>query len=373
MKRILHVVGGMNRGGVETWLMHVLRNIDRDRLKMDFLVHTSRECAYDDEIRRLGSPIIACLEPSKPWQYSRRFRSALVQYGPYDVVHSHVHFYSGLHVAMAHWAGVPARISHSHNTHDGRPSSLDRIAYRAAMRCLIRRYATHLLCAAPASGQALFGQESRSDPRFQVLRYGIDLTPYSALPLDRRALRRELSLPETGCLIGHVGRFDPQKNHLFLVKVFSALVDQMPEAHLVLTGEGGLRDEINSLVQQLDLRKKVTFLGLRSDIPRIMGALDAFLFPSQWEGLPVAVTEAQAAGVPCIVSEGVPRDSDVGLGLLTYVSLRSGLPAWVDAVRNSLAAHRPAWNQRECALRAAGCDIRLAVPALEKIYVAAPR
>src|SRR6476469_2359041 len=93
--RILHVVGGMNRGGIETWLMHILRHIDRDRFQMDFLVNTTQTCAYDDEIRSLGSRIIPCLEPSKPWLYARNFQQILSEYGHYHIVHSHLYYFSG--------------------------------------------------------------------------------------------------------------------------------------------------------------------------------------------------------------------------------------------------------------------------------------
>src|SRR6476469_699947 len=113
--RILHVVGGMNRGGVETWLMHVLRNIDRDRFHMDFLVHTEQACSYDEEIRALGSRIIPCVgSNSKPWLYAQNFKHILHEYDTYEIIHSHVHHYSGHILRLAHKAGIPIRIAHSH-------------------------------------------------------------------------------------------------------------------------------------------------------------------------------------------------------------------------------------------------------------------
>jgi len=113
--RILNIVGGMNRGGAETWLMHVLRNIDRERYLMDFLVHTERICEYDHEIRQLGSRVIPCLHPSKPLKYAKNFKRILRDYGPYDVVHSHVHHFSGYALKLAHQEGVPVRIAHAQN------------------------------------------------------------------------------------------------------------------------------------------------------------------------------------------------------------------------------------------------------------------
>src|SRR6188474_985657 len=117
--RVLHVLGGMDRGGVETWLMHVLREWDRGRGQMDFLVHTTRQCAYDEEVRALGARIIPCLTPRRPWSYSKRLRRILRDFGPYDVVHSHVHHFSGMVLRAARTSGVPVRIAHSHNDTSG--------------------------------------------------------------------------------------------------------------------------------------------------------------------------------------------------------------------------------------------------------------
>lgn len=141
--RILHIVGGMNRGGVETWLMHVLRHIDRDRFQMDFLVHTTKPCDFDDEIRALGSQVIPCLHPSRPFVYARNLRRLLREHGPYDVVHSHVHHYSGWTLRIAHQAGVPVRVAHSHSDTFSvqAAAGLVRRGYLRLMRTLIHRHA----------------------------------------------------------------------------------------------------------------------------------------------------------------------------------------------------------------------------------------
>src|SRR5208337_2567617 len=138
--RVLHVVGGMNRAGTETWLMHLLRNIDREQYRMDFLVHTAQRFEYGEEIEALGSRIIPCLHPLKPWSYARNFMRILTEHGPYHVVHSHVHNFSGLPLYLARLAGVPVRIAHSHNDtsrSDGgaRPA---RLAYLRLTSRLIR-------------------------------------------------------------------------------------------------------------------------------------------------------------------------------------------------------------------------------------------
>ncbi len=110
--RVLHVVGGMNRAGTETWLMHLLRNIDREHYRMDFLVHAAQPFEYAEEIEALGARVIPCLHPTKPWRYARNFMRILKELGPYEVVHSHVHHFTGLPLYLARRAGVPVRIAH---------------------------------------------------------------------------------------------------------------------------------------------------------------------------------------------------------------------------------------------------------------------
>jgi|SRR6266550_4819351 len=163
--RILHIVGGMGRGGVETWLMHVLRHADRERFQMDFLVHTAQPCPYDEEVRALGGNIIPCLDPARPWSYARNFRRALAAQGRYDIVHSHVHNYSGYVLRLARRAGVPVRIAHSHldSTPGDAAANARRRLYLALARRWIRRHATTGLAASGKAADALFGPAWRRE------------------------------------------------------------------------------------------------------------------------------------------------------------------------------------------------------------------
>src|SRR5208337_324078 len=276
--RILHVVGGMNRGGVETWLMHLLRHIDRQRFQMDFLVHTSYPCAYDNEILALGSKIIPCLHPSRPWRYARNLMRILKEHGPYDVVHSHVHHFSGLPLYLARRTGVPVRASHSHNDttlYDERAGML-RKGYLQLMEHLIRRDATMGLACSRKAAAALYGAKWEKDPRWQVLHYGIDLEAFKQ-PIENAEVRRELGIPIDAFVIGHVGRFHEQKNHSFLIDIFSEVTKLTENAILLLVGEGSLRSLIEQKIISLGLSKRVVFAGSRSDIPKIMrGSIDTF-------------------------------------------------------------------------------------------------
>jgi glycosyltransferase involved in cell wall biosynthesis len=332
--RILHVVGGMTRGGIETWLMHVLRHIDRDRFQMDFLVHTEKPCPYDEEVRTLGSKIIPCLDPSKPWLYASNFKRILRECGPYDIVHSHVHHFSGYVMWLAKQAGIPVRIAHSHNDNSSAEANAGwlRRSYLTLTEWSIAKFATIGLGCSCNAAASLFGSSYQTDPRWQLLYYGIDLTPFRD-SVDAVAVRTELDIPLDAFVVGHVGRFHRQKNHEFLLEIAAEIAKREPKMRLLLIGDGYLRPDIEQKVIEKDLTNKVIFAGLRNDVPRLMlGAMDVFLFPSLHEGLPLVLLEAQAIGLPCIFSDVITEEVDILKPLIGRMSLSRSPSAWADVV-----------------------------------------
>ena len=332
--RILHVVGGMNRGGLETWLMHVLRHIDRDRFHMDFVVHTEKPCPYDDEVRELGSKIIPCLDPAKPWLYGRNFKRILGEYGPYDIVHSHVHHFSGYVLYLAKQAGVQIRVAHSHNDTSAidAKAGFHRRLYLTLTKWLIDRYATLGFAASCQVVTVLFNQAWKTDSRWGVLYCGVDLTPFRDI-VDSVAVRAELGIPADAFVIGHVGRFEEQKNHRFLIDIVAEIAKREPNIHLLLIGDGSLRSAIEKKVIENGLAKRVTFTDLRPDVPRLMlGAMDLFLLPSIHEALGLVLIEAQAAGLPCVFSDVVPEEANAVKPLVRQVSLSKSASEWAEAV-----------------------------------------
>lgn len=370
--RVLHVLGGMNRGGAETWLMHVLRHVDRRQFHMDFLVHTTDPCVYDDEIRALGSEVIPCLRPSRPWMYARNFRRILREHGPYDVVHSHVHHFSGLVLKLAEAAGVPGRIAHSHNDTSSadRRTGLLRRAYLTQTAHWIRKHATAGVAASRKAAEALYGKDWQTDPRWSVLHCGVDLDPFRE-PVDREAVRAELGIPGDALVVGHAGRFFSQKNHRFLVEIAASLFRREPGARLLLIGDGPDRAEIEGRVAQRGIADRVIFAGLRPDVPRLMlGAMDVFVMPSLYEGLPLVGIEAQAAGLPCILSDVITDELDAGQTLVVRLGLDAEPARWAAAILDAANRRIDARAGVE-ALTGSTFDIRASAAALCDLHAAA--
>ncbi|MGB8698004.1 MAG: glycosyltransferase [Thermosynechococcaceae cyanobacterium] len=342
--RILHVVGRMDRAGLETWLMRVLRLIDRQQFQIDIVAHSPEPGAYDAEIQALGCRILPCAFPFRPWAYGKTFQQILAEQGPYDIVHSHVHFFSGYVLKLAKDAQVPCRIAHSHNDHSTVEQHVgwQRKAYLFLMKRWIRRFATHGLATSPLAALDLFGPDWSRDPRIQVLYCGLDLTPF-ATAVAPAPMRQTWGIPTDACVIGHVGRFEAQKNHSFLVQVAAVAMSQHPNLYLMLVGQGALQPAIAQQVQALGIGDRVIFAGAQSDIPRLLlEVFDLFLFPSLHEGLGVALLEAQAAGLPCLIADTVPPEADIIPPLVKRLSLTQTPAQWADA----LLVHRqstPRW------------------------------
>jgi glycosyltransferase involved in cell wall biosynthesis len=342
MKRILQVVGKLDRGGAETWLVQVLRHIDRKQFHMDFLVHTNDGGAYDEEVRALGAKIWPCVSPSMPVQYAQRFRETLRRNGPYDAIHTHVHHFSGYPLMLAALSGVPRRIAHSHiDTRSvERQSGAARKTYVILMRLLTRQFATHGLAVSVEAGDDLFPNNWKMSHRWKLHHLGIDLTRFD-IDADTKSVRQGLGIPEGAFVVGHSGRFMEQKNHSFFVDIARALVRRDPRFVFLLIGDGPLRAGIQTKVREHSLGKHFIFTGVRADVPRLMkGAMDLFLFPSLYEGLPLTLLEAQAAGLTCVISDSISPESDVIASLIVRESLTKSADEWAQRLIENQGAAR---------------------------------
>ncbi len=344
--RILHAIGSLDPGGVETWLLNVLRNIDRDRFQFDFCTFGPQTGLHADEAERLGSKILRCPKVSNPWEFGGRFRRILRE-GGYDVVHSHVHFFSGAILRWANAEGVPVRIAHSHTSQDDKPNTLARRYYRRVMRSWIYRYATHGLAASRVAAMELFGDDWSRNKHFQVVHCGIDLRPFEE-PVAGVEVREEFGIPADATVVGHVGRFVPAKNHGFFLDIAREIVKLRPDVHYLLVGDGPLRSEIEERAREMGFNGNMHFAGNRSDVPRLMGAMNVFVFPSLWEGLPITLIEAQAAGLPCVLSERITDEATVLSGQSTRLPLSARSADWAAGALGALGRVR---TKKDCAAR----------------------
>ena len=366
--RILHALGTMDPGGVETWLLHVLRSIGRDRFQFHFCTFGPQPGLYASEVERLGGKMLRCPKGANLWSFRNRFQRILRE-GNYDVVHSHVHLFSGAVLRWAKSEGVPIRIAHSHTTSDGKSNSSPRMFYRKLMRSWIHRYSTHGLAASQPAAAELFGENWQADTRVRVLYYGIDLEPFRQ-PINKEEIRGEFGIPLEAPVVGHVGRFVHPKHHAFILEIAAEILKMRPEIHFLLVGDGPLRPEIEARVKAIGLAENVHFSGLRTDVPRIMrGAMDVFLFPSLYEGFGLTVLEAQAAGLRCLVSDAVPHEIVVSPESVEFLPLSGGPDRWAKEAMKRLDAPRLAAGVALVQVARTPFSIQESIRNLASVYV----
>ncbi len=371
MIRVLHALGTLNPGGVETWLMNVLRHVDRTRVQMDFCTFGTGKGVFAAEAESLGSTVHSCAIEKGAHSLGQRFRE-IVREGKYGVVHSHVHHFSGVLLRWAEAEGVPRRIAHSHSAQDGKRTTFPRRLYRGVMVALIRRHATHCLAASRQAAAGLFGPQWESDNKIRVLHYGVDLRPFEQ-PVDPNEVRGEFGLPLGVPVVGHVGRFVEPKNHTFLIEIAREVIGRRPDCHFLLVGDGPLRPTVEAQTKALGLCKNIHFTGTRHDVPRLLrGAMDAFVMPSLWEGLPVGLIEAQAAGLPCVVSDRVTTEVALLAERVAFASITTGPELWSDILLGLLM--KTAVQREGCLERVSKSDfaIESSVRRLEEVYGSRP-
>ena len=365
--RILQVVGGLDPGGTETWLLHVLRHIDRSRFKMDFLVHTYGAGRVCRRSRRAGCRVIPCLGVAQPWRYARNLHRIFHQYGPWDVVHSHVNHFSGFVLRQAAQAGVPLRIAHSHsdNTLGEAGAGFMRRRYLALMKQWLARFATVRLAVSHLAGQTLFDPFDASGESWQTLYAAIDLAPFRS-PADPRAARAAVGLPGDAFVLGHVGRFAAE-NHAFLVQVAAEVARREPRTHLLLIGDGPLRPAIMQQVADAGLGRSGSCLpGCAPMCRACCGRWMSWSCPRRSRAYPWSGWKPRPP-----VSRGWPRiwcPSKVWWfpALVQRLPLHLPAAAWAEA----LLAARASISQPEALalLEHSPFNIRVSVAALERIY-----
>lgn len=331
MIRILQVVNDMHRAGLETMLMNYYRNIDRSQIQFDFLTHRPNKSDYDDEIISMGGKIYYAprLYPQNYPKYFKWMKKFFAEHPEYKMVHSHIDTMSYLPLLAAKKAGVPIRIAHSHNT------AIDKdfkYILKMYFKMRINSVVTNRLACGKEAGKFLFGNRD-----FEVIPNAVDAEKFYFSEEIRNKKRADLGLSNE-FVVGHVGRISYQKNHKFLIKIFNELLKKEQNAVLLLIGVGDKEQEVRSQVNDLGLQDKVKFLGNRSDVSELYQAMDVFVLPSLFEGIPVVGVEAQFADLPCIFSDKTPNEVKFN-NKTKFIGLDKPLDVWVDAIlitRNNL-------------------------------------
>jgi glycosyltransferase involved in cell wall biosynthesis len=348
--RVLHVLGSLGMGGAETWLMQVSRFLDPSRIRVDVAVNNPIETSYTTAARERGWDILACPSMQNPLGYARGFARLLSENGPYDVVHSHLQFFSGLIMRVAHSAGVPVRIAHSRNSSDGKRLTPARWLYRQLMRQWLARYSTALLAVSRNAALGAFGTTLGNEKHCRLMT-AIDLTSFQQ-SVDGAETRRQLAIPENAKVVGHVGSFRRQKNHAFLLEVARAVASRRPDVVFLLVGDGSGRPAFEQRLRDENMTGQVRVLGERLDVPALMlGAMDCFMLPSLHEGMPRVLVEAQAAGLACLASSTIDSQAAAYAGAVRFLRLDSGPEAWAAEVLASLVGGRDP-NRAEAAIAA---------------------
>lgn len=380
MIRILHIVTYMGRGGLETMLMNYDRFMDREKVQFDFLEHRSFETDYDREIRKLGGRIWH-VSRLCPWSiaYRQELKRFFREHSEYQIIHVHLDCFSAVVLKCAKDAGVPVRIAHSHSA-----GARKDLKYLLRLYCKRRipEYATDLLACGTAAGDWMF-----SGHAYGIMPNAIDLELFHYCKAEAQKIRQELHLE--GCkVLGHVGRFHPAKNHGFLISVFAEVSKKKPDARLLLVGDGDGREKIVRKVREAGLENKVIFTGNRSDVHLLLQGMDLMLFPSLYEGFPVTIVEAQATGLPCLMSDRISPECILAEELVEVCSLEESPEKWTEHILKILDCSleqpekRTDWegtegkeketgNGREAyaqKIAAAGYGIREAAQRMEQFY-----
>lgn len=324
MIRILQCVNDMHRAGLETMLMNYYRNIDREKIQFDFLTHRPQRSDYDDEIESLGGKIYYAprLYPQNYPKYFKWMKQFFSEHPEYKIIHSHIDAMSYLPLKAAKKANIPVRIAHSHNT------AIDRdfkYLLKTYFRFKLPKVANYYCACGKEAGEFLFpGKEYMYVPN------AIEIDRFLFNENVRMKKRRELGIKDE-IVIGHIGRMSYQKNHKYLIDVFAEILKKKNDSILLLIGVGEKLDDIKKYVEKLGLSEQVRFLGNRADVDELYQAMDVFVMPSLFEGLPVVGVEAQFSGLSCIFSDQVPEEVNF-TNKSMFISLNEKKDIWADKV-----------------------------------------
>ena len=360
MKKVLMVVHEMNRGGIENFIMNLYRSIDREIIQFDFVVHVNKVCEFDDEIASLGGTIYHCPDYRvvNHIAYSKWWNSFFRQHPEYKIVHSHLDSCANIHLRIAKKYGL-ITIAHSHSSCEG---SGIRAIVKSMLKIDFNSCCDYKFACSKAAADWLYGKESKNAV---IINNGIDSEKFIFNPAVRANIRSELGISDCEVVIGHVGRIDKNKNQSFVIDIVKSLNDAGVSSTLVSVGKGAELENNIRKAKSLGIEEKVIFLGLRDDVNDVLQAFDVFVFPSLYEGLGLAVVEAQASGLPCLISDTITDEVSCTKSVF-FMSRDLAPEEWAKEVVKLLQFERV--NTQENIIRA-GYDIKSTEKQLTDFYL----
>lgn len=328
MKRLLCILSGMNAGGAETFLMKIYRTIDKSEYQMDFCINVQEKCFYEDEILALGGRIFRIPEKSKNLKEFKQQLSSLVKNEHYEYVLRITSSAMGfMDLKIAKKAGAKVCCARSSNSSDG-DGLKAKIAHKLG-RFLYSRYVDVSIAPSDLAAAYTFGKNAYEKGKVSTLHNAVDLDVFRYNDTARNFIRKEFGISDSTTVIGHVGRFSNQKNHLFLADIFKSVKNLKSDSVLLLVGVGELKEDFERKISEIGIRDSVIFAGVRSDVPDLLSAIDVFVFPSFYEGMPNTVIEAQATGLPCIISNTITKEVAI-TELVEFCSLSDTADHWAE-------------------------------------------
>lgn len=361
--RVASVIGRYIGGGVEAVTINYYRNIDKNKVQLDFICDEDSTNIPYEEIERMGGKVIIIPSYSKPFKYHKALKRVLKE-GNYKIIHSNINTLSVFSLFAAKCAGVPVRIAHSHSTTNKKEKKKNLM--KQVLRPFSKVFATDYMCCSELAGRWLFGNKEYDKGNVYLLNNAIDLDKFKYNESLRKKKRKELGIKDDTLVIGHIGRFVAQKNHDFLIDIFNEIHKKNNNSILLLAGQGPLMEDIKNKVKELNLDDNVKFLGQRNDANELYQAFDVFLLPSLYEGLPVVGVEAQAAGLLCYLSDDMTKETKV-LDITKFMSLNNTPEEWANNILDDVKKYKRIDTSKE--MTAKNFNIKEEAKKLEEYYL----
>ena len=303
--RVAQVIGNAGAGGVEACIMNYYKAIDKTKIQFDFFVEQESVIINKKDVESMGGKVIIIPSYKNVFKYMKTLEK-LFKEGNYDIVHSNMNAVSVFTLKAAKKAGIKVRIAHSHSTSN----------YREFMKTIIKNilrpfskvYATDYFACSEKAGRWLFGNKTFNEGKVTIIPNAIDIEKFKFDEIKRKEIRKNYNINDNDFVIGHVGRFVKQKNHKFLIKLFYEVKKERPYSKLLLVGDGPLKSKIETMVNKLNLQESVIFCGIQEHTEWYYNAMDCFVLPSLYEGLPVVGVEAQENGLSCFFSKSITKE-----------------------------------------------------------------